>query len=110
MSGLLIVFNVGKQMKFRFTVDIDKIDYAQVIRAVLPYVNDIPLPSAVLDAAEAPGVLENFLRFIPQEEQDRLVLSLFEKNSGRLTEAAVRFADKHGVDVSVSGLRLKEKL
>ncbi len=99
-------------MKFRFTVDIDNVDYAQIIRAVLPYVNkaDIPLPSAVLDAAEAPGVLENFLRFIPQEQQDKLVLSLFEKNSGKLTEAAVRFADKHGVDVSVSGLRLKEKL
>lgn len=99
-------------MKFRFTVDIDNVDYAQIIRAVLPYVNkaDIPLPSAVLDAAEVPGVLENFLRFIPQEQQDKLVLSLFEKNSAKLTDAAVRFADKHGVDVSVSGLRLKEKL
>lgn len=99
-------------MKFRFTVDIDNVDYAQIIRAVLPYVNkaDIPLPSAVLDAAEAPGVLENFLRFIPQEQQDKLVLSLFEKNSGKLSEAAVRFADKHGVDANISGLRLEEKL
>lgn len=99
-------------MKFRFTVDIDNVDYAQIIRAVLPYVNkaDIPLPSAVLDAAEAPGVLENFLRFIPQEQQDKLVLSLFEKNSAKLTDAAVRFADKHGVDANISGLRLEEKL
>ncbi len=99
-------------MKFRFTVDIDNVDYAQIIRAVLPYVNkaDIPLPSAVLDAAEAPGVLENFLRFIPQEQQDKLVLSLFEKNSVKLTDAAVRFADKHGVDANISGLRLEEKL
>lgn len=99
-------------MKFRFTVDIDNVDYAQIIRAVLPYVNkaDIPLPSAVLDAAEAPGVLENFLRFIPQEQQDKLVLSLFEKNSAKLTEAAVRFADKHGIDANISGLRLEEKL
>lgn len=99
-------------MKFRFTVDIDNVDYAQIIRAVLPYVNkaDIPLPSAVLDAAEAPGVLENFLRFIPQEQQDKLVLSFFEKNSGKLTDAAVRFADKHGVDANISGLRLEEKL
>lgn len=99
-------------MRFRFTVDIDNVDYAQIIRAVLPYINkaDIPLPSAVLDAAEAPGVLENFLRFIPQEQQDKLVLSLFEKNSGKLTEAAVRFADKHGVDANISGLKLEEKL
>lgn len=99
-------------MKFRFTVDIDNVDYAQIIRAVLPYVNkaDIPLPSAVLDAAEAPGVLENFLRFIPQEQQDKLVFSLFEKNSAKLTEAALRFADKHGVDVNILGLRLEEKL
>ena len=64
----------------------------------------------MLDAAEAPGVLENFLRFIPQEEQDKLVLSLFEKNSARLTEAAVRFADKHGVDANISRLKLEEKL
>lgn len=99
-------------MKFRFTVDIDNVDYAQIIRAVLPYVNkaDIPLPSAVLDAAEAPGVLENFLRFIPQEQQDKFVLSLFDKNSGKLTDAAVRFADKHGVDANISGLKLEEKL
>lgn len=99
-------------MKFRFTVDIDNVNYAQIIRAVLPYINkaDIPLPSAVLDAAEAPGVLENFLRFIPQEEQDKLVLSLFEKNSAKLTDAAVRFADKHGVDANISELRLEEKL
>lgn len=99
-------------MRFRFTVDIDNVDYAQIIRAVLPYVNkaDIPLPSAVLDAAEAPGVLENFLRFIPQEQQDKLVLSLFEKNSAKLTDAAVRFADKHGVDANISGLKLEEKL
>lgn len=99
-------------MKFRFTVDIDNVNYAQIIRAVLPYVNkaDIPLPSAVLDAAEAPGVLENFLRFIPQEQQDKLVLSLFEKNSAKLTDAAVRFADKHGVDANILGLKLEETL
>ena len=99
-------------MKFRFTVDIDNVKYAQIIRAVLPYVNkaDIPLPSAVLDAAEAPGVLENFLRFIPQEQQDKLVLSLFEKNNAKLTDAAVRFADKHGVDANISGLKLEEIL
>ena len=99
-------------MKFRFTVDIDNVNYAQIIRAVLPYINkaDIPLPSAVLDAAEAPGVLENFLRFIPQEEQDKLVLSLFEKNSAKLTYAAVRFADKHGVDANISRFKLEEKL
>lgn len=99
-------------MKFRFTVDIDDLNYAQIIRAILPYISksDIPLPSAVLDAAEAPGVLENFLRFIPQEEQDKLVLSLFEKNSGKLSDAAVRLADKHGVDVTVSKLKLEQIL
>ena len=99
-------------MKFRFTVDIDNVNYAQTIRAVLPYIDksEIPLPSAVLDAAEAPGVLENFLRFIPQEQQDKLVLSLFEKNADRIADAAVRFADKHGVETAFSGLKLEEKL
>lgn len=99
-------------MKFRFSVDIDKVNYAQVIRALLPYIDksELPLPSAVLDAAEAPGVLENFLRFVPQEQQDKLVLSLFEKNAGRIANAAVRFADKYGVETDISGLKLEEKL
>ncbi|MGN0553492.1 MAG: hypothetical protein ACI4I1_08915 [Oscillospiraceae bacterium] len=99
-------------MKFKFTVDIDNINYAQMIRALLPYIDksEIPLPSAVLDAAEAPGVLENFLRFVPQEQQDKLFLSLFEQNSGRITDAVVRFADKHGVEANISGLKLEEKL
>ena len=99
-------------MKFRLTVDFDELNYAQIIRAVLPYVNagDIPLPPAVLDAAEAPGVLENFLRFIPQEQQDKLVLSLFEKNKDRLVDAAARFADKNGVDTSISDIKLEEYL
>lgn len=99
-------------MKFRFSVDIDKVNYAQVIRALLPYIDksELPLPSAVLDAAEAPGVLENFLRFVPQEQQDKLVLSLFEKNAGRITDAVVRFADKHGVEAEISGLKLEEKM
>ena len=41
-------------MKLRLTVDIDEINYAQLIRAILPYVKkeDIPLPEAVLNAAE----------------------------------------------------------
>ncbi|MGN1135868.1 MAG: hypothetical protein ACI4SF_06575 [Oscillospiraceae bacterium] len=99
-------------MKFRFSVDIDNVNYAQMIRALLPYIDksEIPLPSAVLDAAEAPGVLENFLRFVPQEQQDKLFLSLFEQNSSRITDAVVRFADKHGVEADISELKLEERL
>ena len=50
-------------MKFRLTIDIDELNYAQAIRAILPFVKkeDIPLPEMVLSAAESPGVLENFL-------------------------------------------------
>lgn len=110
--GLRIVYNKKDVfMKFRLTVDIDEINYAQVIRALLPYADksDISLPTAVLNAAESPGVLENFLRFIPQEEQDKFVLSVFEKNKDRLISGAVKFADKNGVDIAISELSLKEK-
>lgn len=98
-------------MKLRLTVDIDEINYAQLIRAILPYVKkeDIPLPEAVLNAAEAPGVLENFLRFIPKDEQDDLVLKLIEKNKVRMIARAHKLADKAGVDVTISDIELKER-
>ena len=37
-------------MKFRLTIDIDELNYAQAIRAILPFVKkeDIPLPEMVL--------------------------------------------------------------
>lgn len=98
-------------MKLRLTVDIDEINYAQLIRAILPYVKkeDIPLPEAVLNAAEAPGVLENFLRFIPKDKQDDLVLKLIEKNKVRMIARAHKLADKAGVDVTISDIELKER-
>ncbi len=98
-------------MKLRLTVDIDEINYAQLIRAVLPYVKkeDIPLPSAVLNAAETPGVLENFLKFIPQDKQDELVLKLIEKNKVRMIARAHRLADKLGVDMTISDVSLTER-
>jgi hypothetical protein len=95
-------------MKFRLNIDFDGVNYAQIIRALLPYVNkaDIPLPEAVVNAAGSPGVLENFLRFIPAEEQDRIVLSIFEKNKDRLASGAVKLADRNGVDVNIQNLTL----
>lgn len=71
-------------MKFRLTIDIDELNYAQAIRAILPFVKkeDIPLPEMVLSAAESPGVLENFLKFIPREKQDELILKTFDKKQG----------------------------
>ena len=52
-------------MKLELKIDIDEINYAQLIRAIIPYIKreDIPLPEKVLSAAETPGVLENFLKF-----------------------------------------------
>lgn len=98
-------------MKFSLEIDFDDIDYAQAIRALLPYIKkeDIPLPSSVLDAAEAPGVLENFLRFVPKSEQDKIFLGLVEKNETRMIEGAARFADKNGVDLNITKIKLKER-
>lgn len=98
-------------MKLRLTVDIDEINYAQLIRAILPYVKkeDIPLPEAVMNAAEAPGVLENFLKFIPKEKQDELVLKLMEKNKVRMIARAHKLADKAGIDAVISDIKLAER-
>ncbi|MCM1524097.1 MAG: hypothetical protein NC120_06525 [Ruminococcus sp.] len=98
-------------MKLRLTVDIDEINYAQMIRAILPYVKkeDIPLPETVLNAAASPGVLENFLKFIPKDKQDELVLKLIEKNKVRMIARARKLADKAGVDAVISDISLRER-
>lgn len=98
-------------MKLRLTVDIDRLNYAQLIRAILPYVkkDDIPLPDMVLDAAQTPGVLENFLKFVPQDKQDEIVLKIVEKNKDRMIARGHKLCDKAGVDVTISDLTLKER-
>ena len=98
-------------MKLRLTVDIDEINYAQMIRAILPYVKkeDIPLPEKVIDAAASPGVLENFLKFIPKEKQDELVLKIIEKNKVRMRARAHKLTDKAGVYAVISYISLKER-
>lgn len=95
-------------MKLRLTVDIDEINYAQMIRAILPYVKkeDIPLPETVLSVAETPGVLENFLKFIPRDKQDELVLKIVEKNKIRMIARAHKLADKAGVDMQIYDISL----
>ena len=97
-------------MKYTLEIDFDEFSYAEALRAILPYAKreDIPLPEMVLSAAETPGVLENFLRFIPKEEQDRIFLSLIEKNKDRLANAAKKLADKNGMELNITDIRLKK--
>ncbi len=98
-------------MKFELKIDIDELDYAQTIRALLPYIKkeDLPLPDMVRNAAETPGVLENFLKFIPKEKQDEMILKAFEKNKIRIIAKAHKMADKAGIDVKISDISLKEQ-
>ncbi|MBQ5311965.1 MAG: hypothetical protein ILP19_08005, partial [Oscillospiraceae bacterium] len=86
-------------MKMRMTIDIDEIDYPGLIRLLLPHVKraDIPLPEKVIDAAAAPGVLENFLKFIPKEKQDELVMTIVNKNNSRIIRRGEALADRMGV-------------
>ena len=97
-------------MKYTLEIDFDEFEYAEAIRALLPYAKkgDIPLPDMVLSAAGSPGVLENFLRFIPKEEQDKMFLSLIEKNKERLANAAKKLADKNGMELNITDIRLKQ--
>mgnify|MGYP004659044275 FL=1 len=98
-------------MKFELKIDIAELDYAQTIRALLPYIKkeDLPLPDMVRNAAETPGVLENFLKFIPKEKQDEMILKAFEKNKIRIIAKAHKMADKAGIDVKISDISLKEQ-
>lgn len=98
-------------MKFELKIDIDELDYAQTIRALLPYIKkeDLPLPDMVRNAAETPGVLENFLKFIPKEKQDEMILKAFEKNKIRIIAKAHKMADKAGIDMKISDISLKEQ-
>lgn len=98
-------------MKFELKIDIDELDYAQTIRALLPYIkkDDLPLPDMVRNAAETPGVLENFLKFIPKEKQDEMILKAFEKNKIRIIAKAHKMADKAGIDMKISDISLKEQ-
>lgn len=98
-------------MKLELKIDIDEINYAQLIRAILPYIKreDIPLPGKVLEAAQTPGVLENFLKFIPRDRQDEIVLKIIEKNKVRMIARAHRIAEQEGVEMVVSDISLKER-
>ena len=98
-------------MKFELKIDLDELDYAQTIRALLPYIKkeDLPLPDMVRNAAETPGVLENFLKFIPKEKQDEMILKAFEKNKVRIIAKAHKMADKAGIDMKISDISLKEQ-
>lgn len=98
-------------MKLELKIEIDEINYAQAIRAILPYVKkeDIPLPEMVLNAASAPGVLENFLKFIPKEKQDEILLNTFAKNKARFISKAHRLAASRDIDLKISDISLEEK-
>ncbi|MCM1577177.1 MAG: hypothetical protein NC078_00050 [Ruminococcus sp.] len=98
-------------MKLQLKIDIDDINYAELIRAIIPYIKreDIPLPEKVLEAAETPGVLENFLKFIPRDKQDEIVLKIIEKNKVRMIARAHRIAEQEGVTMEISDISLKER-
>ena len=89
-------------------IDIDDIDYPGLIRLLLPYVKkaDIPLPEKVIDAAAAPGVLENFLKFIPRSKQDEIVMSIVNKNNARIIKRGEALAERLGADMDISGIKL----
>lgn len=98
-------------MKFRLSVDIDHLDYASALRAIIPHIKReyIPLPDKVIDFAQAPGVIENFLKLIPQEKQDEMILAVFDKYKEKMINKAEKSAAGAGVDISVSDVTLSER-
>lgn len=101
-------------MKMTLKIDIDEINYGELISALLPYVdlNSLPLPEAVKQAAGQPyssSIINNFLKFVPKEKQDELVLKLFEKNRDNIIAAAHKVALKHDVQMEISDVSLSER-
>ena len=98
-------------MKLELKIEIDEINYAQAIRAILPYVKkeELPIPEMVVNAASAPGVLENFLKFIPKQKQDEMLLKTFAKNKERFISKAHRMAAARDIDLKISDISLEEK-
>ena len=98
-------------MKMRIILEVDNVDYAAIIRMLLPYVKEQDIPSLlkpVLDNAATPGVLENFLRLIPKDTQDNIVLGLVKKNKDRIIRKGQKLVDDFGIKGDVVDLRLKK--
>ncbi|MGN0643189.1 MAG: hypothetical protein ACI4JJ_08575 [Huintestinicola sp.] len=101
-------------MKMTLKIDIDEINYGELISALMPYVDltALPLPDAVKQAAGQPyasSIINNFLKFVPKEKQDELVLKLFEKNRDNIIAAAHKLALKHDVQMEISDVSLSER-
>ena len=101
-------------MKMTLRIDIDDMDYGELISALLPYLNmdSLPLPDAVKQAAGQPyasSIINNFLKFVPKEKQDDIVLRLFESNRVNIIGAANKAALKHDVHLDISDVSLTER-
>lgn len=98
-------------MKMRLTIDMDNVNYASIIRMILPYVKkeDIPaILNPVINRANEPGVLEGFLKLIPKSVQDKLVLDIFKKNRHRILRKGRQALEKVGIEADVTNLSLNE--
>lgn len=93
----------------RLTIDIDDMDYAGLLRVLIPHLKreDIPLPDAIINAAQKKGVIEGFLRFIPRKKQDELVVSVVNKNRSRIIRRGEKIAEGWGIQLKISDMHLK---
>ena len=96
-------------MKLRLVIDIDNMDYAGLIRILVPHLKrtDLPLPEKVIDAAAKPGVIEGFLRLIPKKKQDQMVMGLVNKNRSRIIKRGETIAEGWGLKLSIGDLYIR---
>ena len=96
-------------MKLRLVIDIDDMDYAGLIRILIPHIKraDLPLHEKVIDAAAKPGVIEGFLRFIPKKKQDQMVMGLVNKNRSRIIKRGEKIAEGWGLQLSIGDLYIR---
>lgn len=92
-------------------IDISELDYADLLAAVLPYIDlkKAGLPTMLANAVSNPDAIRTVLGFIPKDKQEEILLSVFEKNEVRMIAGLHKLAEKHGVRGEICGLTLKKK-
>lgn len=90
-----------------FKLTLDEVDYSELINFIMPYVKweEMNVPTVLKQLAMSPGAsaaISKFLKIMPKDKQDELVIYLIEKNKDRVIAAIHRAAENRNVHVKVA--------
>lgn len=90
-----------------FKLTLDNVDYGELINYLMPHIKweEMNVPAVLKQLAMSPGAagaIRNFLKIMPKDKQDELVIYLIEKNKDRIIAAIHRAAENRDVHVKVA--------